>query len=128
VMTHDISRDSLRRFSLAVLLSLSILFAGDARSAEASATTAPAVEITPNHGPLASTVTVVTGQHFASNEQVGIFRGSRPFFAYQADANGSFVGEPHPLLGPAPTSGIITITAIGRKSGLRATTTFTVSS
>lgn len=92
----------------------------------AHAAGAPAVQITPNHGPLADTVTVVTGQNFAPQEQVAIYRGTRPFFAYETDASGSFVGQPHPLIGPAPASGIITITAIGRTSGLKATTTFTV--
>lgn len=85
----------------------------------------PAVQITPNTGPY-GTETVVSGQGFAAHEQVGIYRGSRPFFAYNTDSTGSFVGAEHPLIGPGPVSGVITITAIGRTSGLKATTTFTV--
>jgi hypothetical protein len=34
------------------------------------------------------------GQGFAPHEQVAIFRQTRPFFAYETDANGSFVGTP----------------------------------
>jgi len=95
-----------------------------ARNAGAAGT--PAVQITPNHGPLASTVTVVTGQNFAPGESVSIYRDTRPFFGYITDASGSFVGAPHPLIGPAPVSGIVTITATGQKSGLKAKTIFTV--
>ena len=60
------------------------------------------------------------------HEPVAIYKGTRPFFAYNTDATGSFVGARHPLLGPGPVSGIITITATGRTSGLKATCTFTV--
>jgi hypothetical protein len=91
----------------------------------ARASGAPAVQITPNSGPY-HTVTVVTGQGFAAHEQVAIFKETRAFFAYETDGTGSFVGAPHPLIGPGPISGIITITGIGRMSGLKATTTFTV--
>lgn len=87
--------------------------------------TTPAVQITPNSGPY-GTETVVTGQGFAPHEQVAIYKETRPFFAYNTDASGSFLGVKHPLLGPGPLSGIITITATGRTSGLKATTTFTV--
>jgi hypothetical protein len=87
--------------------------------------TAPAIQITPNSGKY-GTETVVTGQGFAAHEQVAIYRNTRPFFAYNTDANGNFVGVPHPLIGPGPVSGIITITGTGRSSGLKATTTFTV--
>ena len=85
----------------------------------------PAIQISPNSGPY-GTVTVVTGQGFAAHEQVAIYKGSRPFFAYETDANGNFVGSPHPLIGPGPANGIITITGIGRTSGRKATCTFTV--
>jgi hypothetical protein len=85
----------------------------------------PAIQITPNSGPY-HTVTVVTGQGFAPHEQVAIFKETRAFFAYETDGTGSFVGAPHPLIGPGPLSGIITITGVGRTSGLKATSTFTV--
>jgi len=85
----------------------------------------PAVQITPNSGPY-GIVTVVTGQGFARHEQVAIYKETRPFFAYNTDATGSFVGAKHPLVGPGPVSGIITITATGRTSGLKATCIFTV--
>lgn len=91
----------------------------------AGASTPPAVQITPNHGPY-GTVTVVTGQGFAADEQVAIYKETRPFFAYETNASGSFTGQPHALTGPGPLSGIITITATGRTSGLKATTTYTV--
>lgn len=87
--------------------------------------TAPAIQITPNSSPY-HTVTVVTGQGFAQHEQVAILKQTRAFFAYETDGRGSFVGSPHPLIGPGPVSGIITITGIGRTSGLKATTTVTV--
>ena len=87
--------------------------------------TAPAIQISPNSGKY-GTETVVTGQGFGPNEQVAIYKGTRPFFAYQTDANGSFVGSPHPLIGPGPVSGIITIKGTGRTTGLSASTTFTV--
>lgn len=91
----------------------------------ARASGAPAIQITPNSGPY-HTVTVVTGQGFAPHEQVAIFKETRAFFAYETDGTGSFVGAPHPLIGPGPLSGVITISGIGRTSGLKATTTFTV--
>jgi hypothetical protein len=106
---------------LALVLSNVVVPAG----VSAASASLPAIQITPNHGPW-FTVTVVTGQGFAPNEQVGIYKQTRPFFAYETDSTGSFVGTPHPMMGPGPVSGIITITGIGRKSGLKANTTFTV--
>jgi len=85
----------------------------------------PAIQISPNSGPY-GTVTVVTGQGFLPHEQVAIYKGTRPFFAYETDANGNFVGNPHPLIGPGPANGIITISGTGRTSGLKATCVFTV--
>jgi hypothetical protein len=110
-------------FSFLLLTAASaLLVRGHLRPAQASS---PAIQITPNSGPY-HTVTVVTGQGFAPHEQVAIFKQTRAFFAYETDANGNFVGTPHPLIGPGPLNGIITITGIGRTSGLKATTTFTV--
>ena len=118
-----------RRFALHFLFLLALfavagtlLIGGHVRPAHASS---PAVQITPDSGPY-GTVTVVTGQGFAAHEQVAIYKETRAFFAYETDANGSFVGVPHPLMGPGPLSGIITIHAIGRTSGLKATCIFTV--
>jgi hypothetical protein len=115
------------RIALGVLALLGTAFVlavlGGAQQVQASA--APAIQITPNSGPY-HTVTVVTGQGFAPHEQVAIFKETRAFFAYETDGTGSFVGQPHPLIGPGPLSGIITITGIGRTSGLKAATTFTV--
>jgi len=125
------SRNMSTRFSVLVALGLLVLLAFVSSSAvsgatrPASAATAPAIQITPNSGPY-HTVTVVTGQGFAPHEQVAIYKQTRPFFAYTTDTTGSFVGAPHPLIGPGPLSGIITITGIGRTSGLKATTIFTV--
>jgi len=115
-------------FHVAAIVLLLALFVGaDVVSTGGSKihASSPAVQITPNSGPY-GTITVVTGQGFAPHEQVAIYRGSRPFFAYNTDANGSFIGNPHPLIGPGPVSGIIPITATGRTSGLKAATTFTV--
>jgi hypothetical protein len=125
------SRNKSSRFSVLVALGLLVLLAlassavvsGTTRPA--SAAVAPAIQITPNSGKY-GTVTVVTGQGFAPHEQVAIFKQTRAFFAYETDASGSFVGAPHPLMGPGPLSGIITITGTGRTSGLKATTIFTV--
>lgn len=125
------SRNKSSRFSVLVALGLLVLLAlassavvsGTTRPA--SAAVAPAIQITPNSGKY-GTVTVVTGQGFAPHEQVAIFKQTRAFFAYETDASGSFVGAPHPLMGPGPLSGIITITGTGRTSGLKATTVFTV--
>jgi hypothetical protein len=125
------SRNMSTRFSVLVALGLLVLLAFVSSSAvsgatrPASAATAPAIQITPNSGKY-GTVTVVTGQGFAPHEQVAIYKQTRAFFAYETDATGSFVGAPHPLIGPGPLSGIITITGIGRTSGLKATTVFTV--
>jgi hypothetical protein len=125
------SRNKSSWFSVLVALGLLVLLAlassavvsGTTRPA--SAAVAPAIQITPNSGKY-GTVTVVTGQGFAPHEQVAIFKQTRAFFAYETDASGSFVGAPHPLMGPGPLSGIITITGTGRTSGLKATTVFTV--
>jgi hypothetical protein len=121
-----------RILRLSLLLGLMLLAAAGgawfvqvAAAAAAAPATAPAIQITPNHGKY-GTETVVTGQGFAPHEQVAIYRGTRPFFAYETDASGSFVGVPHPLIGPGPVSGIITISGTGRTSGLKATTIFTV--
>ena len=125
------SRNASSRFSVLVALGLLVLLAlassavVSGMTGPASAAVAPAIQITPNSGKY-GTVTVVTGQGFAPHEQVAIFKQTRAFFAYETDASGSFVGAPHPLLGPGPLSGIITITGIGRTSGLKATTVFTV--
>lgn len=125
------SRNASPRFSVLVALGLLVLLAL-ASSAVVSGTTgpasaagAPAIQSTPHSGKY-GTVTVVTGQGFAPHEQVAIFKQTRAFFAYETDVSGSFVGAPHPLLGPGPLSGIITITGIGRTSGLKATAVFTV--
>ena len=125
------SRNTSSRFSVLVALGLLVLLAVVGVSTVSGATrpvsgaVAPAIQITPNSGKY-GTVTVVTGQGFAPREQVAIYKQTRAFFAYETDASGSFVGAPHPLLGPGPLSGIITITGIGRTSGLKATTVFTV--
>ena len=105
------------------LMAFSLVVLGGTEPVRASGS--PAIQITPNSGPY-HTVTVVTGQGFAAHEQIAIFKSTRAFFAYETDSTGSFVGAPHPLIGPGPLSGIITITGIGRTSGLKATTTFTV--
>ena len=107
---------------LLVALAGGLLISAHVRPAHASS---PAIQITPNSGPY-GTVTVVTGQGFAAHEQVAIYKETRPFFAYETDANGNFTGTPHPLIGPGPANGIITITGTGRTSGLKATTIFTV--
>ena len=113
-------------FSLVLAMTLLVVaVAAGLPNRGAAPLTMPAIQITPNHGPY-GTETVVTGQGFAPHEQVAIYRETRPFFAYETDASGSFVGSPHPLIGPGPQSGIITITGIGRTSGLKATTIFTV--
>jgi len=115
----------LAALGLLVVLALVGTSAVSGATRPASAATAPAIQITPNSGKY-GTETVVTGQGFAPHEQVAIYKQTRPFFAYNTDATGSFVGNPHPLIGPGPLSGIITITGTGRTSGLKATTTFTV--
>lgn len=130
-MQEQKSRKLSSRLSVLVAMGMLVLLAlassavvsGTVRPTSAAA--APAIQITPNSGPY-HTVTVVTGQGFAPHEQVAIYKQTRPFFAYNTDATGSFVGAPHPLIGPGPLSGIITITGTGRTSGLKATTTFTV--
>jgi hypothetical protein len=107
---------------LLVAAASALLLQGHLRTMHASS---PAIQITPNSGPY-GTVTVVTGQGFAAHEQVAIYKETRPFFAYETDANGNFVGTPHALTGPGPANGIITISGTGRTSGLKATTIFTV--
>jgi hypothetical protein len=125
-MQQHSSRTTLRRLSVLAGLGVFALLASSAALHEAArATGAPAVQITPNHGPW-HTLTVVTGQNFAPHEQVAIYKQTRPFFAWQTDASGSFIGHPEQFGGPGPLSGIFTITAIGRTSGLKATTTFTI--
>lgn len=129
-MQLSISRNVSWRFSALVRLGLLMLLAltsgvASRSTVEPVASSTPAIQITSNSGPF-GTVTVVTGQGLAAHEQVAIYRETRPFFAYETDAKGSFVGTPHPLIGPGPTSGIIIITGIGRTSGLKARTTFTV--
>jgi hypothetical protein len=110
----------------AVLLAATFLSApGHMSAATPRPASTPAVQITPNSGPY-GTETVVTGQGFAPHEQVAIYKETRPFFAYNTDSSGSFVGAQHPLIGPGPVSGVITITATGRTSGLKATCIFTV--
>ena len=104
-------------------MAFSLVVWGGTQPARASGS--PAIQITPNSGRY-HTVTVVTGQGFRPHEQVAIFKETRAFFAYETDGTGSFVGAPHPLIGPGPMSGIITSSGIGRTSGLKATTTFTV--
>ena len=59
---------------LALVLSNVVVPAG----VGAASASIPAIQITPNHGPW-FTVTVVTGQGFAPNEQVGIYKQTRPF-------------------------------------------------
>lgn len=107
---------------LLLVLAGGLFLGGALRTTHASS---PAIQISPNSGPY-HTVTVVTGQGFAPHEQVAIYKETRAFFAYETDANGNFVGTPHPLDGPGPANGIITITGIGRTSGLKATCIFTV--
>lgn len=111
-------------FGLGLVALASILFVvGGTQPAHASGP--PAIQITPNSGPY-GTVNVVTGQGFAPHEQVAIYKETRPFFAYETDGNGNFVGAPHPLTGPGPANGIITISGTGRSSSLKATTIYTV--
>ena len=124
-MKHRNAGAGARRFALFSGLAAAVLAAGIAWQAGAQAAGEAAIQITPSSGPY-GTVTVITGQNFAAHEQVAIYKGTRPFFAYETDASGSFVGQPHPLIGPGPVSGIITINAIGRTSGLKAMNTFTV--
>lgn len=109
----------------ALLLVVTFLSAPGHMSAAPRPASTPAVQITPNSGPY-GTGTVVTGQGFAPHEQVAIYKETRPFFAYNTDSSGTFVGAQHPFLGPGPASGVITITATGRTSGLKATCIFTV--
>lgn len=114
-----------RRYFLIAGLMAAASLTGVVAYRVADASGAPAVQITPNSGKW-GTLTVVTGQNFAPGEQVAIYKETRPFFAWQTDAKGSFVGKPEAFVGPGPLSNVFTITAIGRTSGLKATTTFTV--
>src|SRR5271165_3762302 len=119
------SRNVARRFVLASGLATITLLTGSLALHEgATAAGTPVVKITPNSGPY-HTLVVVSGQNFGANEQVAIYKETRAFFAWQTDATGSFVGKPESFNGPGPVNGIFTITAIGRTSGLKATTTFT---
>jgi hypothetical protein len=124
MLTPGLSRSLFCSMVVALLLVLAggLFLGGALPTTHASS---PAIQISPNSGPY-GTVTVVSGQGFAPHEQVAIYKGTRPFFAYETDANGNFVGNPHPLLGPGPANGIITISGTGRTSGLKATCTFTV--
>jgi hypothetical protein len=99
---------------------------GMALGVAALACDSQAVRITPNHGPLADASTVVSEQHFGAGGQVAIDKGTWPSFADETGAAGSFIGAARPIVGPAPVSGMISNTAIGRRSGPRATRTFTV--
>jgi len=91
-------------------------------SATATAT-APAVQIIPNQGHIHDLV-YFTGQGFSANEQVAFYWGVHPFWAAQTDANGNFVSAQHPVQWFAAYSN--TITATGRRTGLKASTTFTL--
>jgi hypothetical protein len=125
-MQQHPDRIALRRLSmLAGLGVIALLAGGVAFHSAARATGTPVVQITPDHGPW-HTMVVVSGQNFGPNEQVAIYKGTRPFFAWNTDASGSFVGRAEPMIGPGPLSGIIPITATGRTSGLKAKTTFTI--
>ena len=91
----------------------------------ARASAAGAMQITPSPGPY-HTVTVVTGQGFAPMNRLRFSRKrgrSSPMRPMEREA--SLVRPIHGL-GRGPISGIITIMGIGRTSGLKATTTFTV--
>jgi hypothetical protein len=125
-MQQHSSRITLNRFSVLAGLAVTALLAcGVAFHEAARAAGTPVVQITPNSGPY-HTMVVVSGQNFGPHEQVAIYKQTRPFFAWQTDGTGTFVGKPEPFIGPGPLSGIFTITAIGRTSGLKATTTFTI--
>ena len=95
----------------------------DPHSAAASPATAPAVQIIPNQGHIHDLV-YFTGQGFGANEQVAFYWGVHPFWAAQTDANGNFVSAQHPVQWFAAYSN--TITATGRRTGLKASTTFTL--
>jgi hypothetical protein len=114
-----------RRLLIAAGLLTAASLVGISANHLAHASGTPAVQITPSSGKW-GTLTVVTGQNFAPNEQVAIYKETRPFFAWETNASGSFVGKPEAFTGPGPLSNVFTITAIGRTSGLKATTTFTV--
>jgi hypothetical protein len=127
--TKAISRNLVGQFLLAssVLLLLVAVSSGAPGHSKAPAAvspgTAPAIQITPNHGPIHTPV-VITGQRFGANEQVGFLWGTHPFFAAQTDASGNFVSGSHPVQWYAAYPGVIKAT--GRTSGKSATTTFTV--
>ena len=114
-----------RRLFIAAGLMTAVSLLGISANHLAHASGTPAVQITPNSGKW-GTLTVVTGQNFAAGEQVAIYKETRPFFAWETNSGGSFVGKPEAFMGPGPLSNVFTITAIGRTSGLKATTTFTV--
>jgi hypothetical protein len=124
IMQRIIQPIARRLFILAgVMTAVSLLGISANHFAHASGT--PAVQITPSSGKW-GTLTVVTGQNFAADEQVAIYKETRAFFAWETNSSGSFVGKPEAFNGPGPLSNVFTITAIGRTSGLKATTTFTV--
>jgi hypothetical protein len=126
--TKAISRKFAGQFFLAagILLLLAATSSGAPGHSQAPAlspATAPAIQITPNHGPIHTPV-VITGQGFGANEQVGFLWGTHPFFAAQTDARGNFVSGSHPVQWYAAYPGVIKAT--GRTSGKSATTAFTV--
>jgi hypothetical protein len=126
--TKTISRKFAGQFFLAasILLLLAATSSGAPGHSPAPAispATAPAIQITPNHGPIHTPV-VITGQGFGANEQVGFLWGTHPFFAAQTDASGNFVSGSHPVQWYAAYPGVIKAT--GRTSGKSATTTFMV--
>jgi hypothetical protein len=126
--TETISRKFAGQFFLAagILLLLAATSSGAPGHSQAPAlspATAPAIQITPNHGPIHTPV-VITGQGFGANEQVGFLWGTHPFFAAQTDASGNFVSGSHPVQWYAAYPGVIKAT--GRTSGKPATTAFTV--
>jgi hypothetical protein len=128
ITSKAISRNFVSRFLLAASIVLLLAAASSGAPAHstlrsASPATAPAIQITPNHGPIHTPV-VITGQGFGAHEQVGFLWGTHPFFAAQTDANGNFVGGSHPVQWYAAYPGVIKAT--GRTSGKSATTTFTV--
>lgn len=127
--TQAISGNFVSQFLLASSLLLLLVAASSGTPGHSKApaavapATAPAIQITPNHGPIHTPV-VITGQGFGANEQVGFLWGTHPFFAAQTDANGNFVSGSHPVQWYAAYPGVIKAT--GRTSGKSATTTFTV--
>jgi hypothetical protein len=128
-MSKTFSRKFVTQLLLASSIILLLVAASSAAPGHSKApaavapATAPAIQITPNSGPIHTPV-VITGQGFGANEQVGFLWGTHPFFAAQTDANGNFVSGSHPVQWYAAYPGVIKAT--GRTSGKSATTTFTV--